>query len=123
MMNNNNDSCVRYCSALKRVREPRKHVFLRFRKQRSMYTQPATGLTPALVIYLLDASDSMNEPCGAASKIDLVNQTLRAAIKDMVRRSMRDGMPQKRYRLAVFAYSTTPIDVLGGIHDLPELLQ
>ncbi|HLY30590.1 MAG TPA: hypothetical protein VKQ36_06155, partial [Ktedonobacterales bacterium] len=80
-----------------------------------MYTQPATGLTPALVIYLLDASDSMNEPCGAASKIDLVNQTLRAAIKDMVRRSMRDGMPQKRYRLAVFAYSTTPIDVLGGI--------
>ncbi|SRR5579875_2248924 len=88
-----------------------------------MYTQPATGLTPALVIYLLDASDSMNEPCGATSKIDLVNQTLRAAIKDMVRRSMRDGMPQKRYRLAIFAYSTSVVDVLGGIRDLPELLQ
>jgi uncharacterized protein YegL len=88
-----------------------------------MYTQPATALTPALVIYLLDGSDSMNERCGNTTKIEMVNQSLRAAVKDMVRRSMRDGVPQARYKVAVFAYSSDVLDVLGGIRDLPELLQ
>lgn len=88
-----------------------------------MYSQPATALTPALVVYLIDASDSMNEPCGTATKIGLVNQALRAAVKDMVRRSMRDGVVQRRYKVAIFAYSTHVIDVLGGIRDLPELLK
>ncbi|HLZ22855.1 MAG TPA: vWA domain-containing protein [Ktedonobacterales bacterium] len=88
-----------------------------------MYSQPATALTPALVIYLIDASDSMNEPCDTATKITLVNQALRAAVKDMVRRSMRDGVVQRRYKIAIFAYSTQVIDVLGGIRDLPDLLK
>lgn len=38
-----------------------------------LYTQPATSLTPALIIYLIDASHSMNDPCGSMTKIDLVN--------------------------------------------------
>ncbi len=88
-----------------------------------MYTQPATTLTPALIVYLIDASDSMNEPCGEVTRIDMVNKALRATIKDMVRRSMRDGVVQRRYKLAIFAYSTKVIDVLGGIRDLPELLR
>jgi len=88
-----------------------------------MYSQPATALTPALVVYLIDASDTMNEPCGAATKITLVNQALRAAVKDMVRRSMRDGVVQRRYKIAIFAYSTRVIDVLEGIRDLPDLLK
>jgi von Willebrand factor type A domain len=88
-----------------------------------MYTQPATTLTPALIVYLIDASDSMNDPCGETTKIDMINKALRAAIKDMVRRSMRDGVVQRRYKLAIFAYSTNVIDVLGGIRDLPELLR
>ncbi len=88
-----------------------------------MYTQPATALTPALIIYLIDASDSMNEPCGSTTRIGMVNNALRATIKDMVRRSMRDGSVQRRYKLAIFAYSTKVIDVLDGIRDLPELLK
>lgn len=88
-----------------------------------MYTQPATTLTPALVIYLLDASDSMNEPCGDVSRIDMINAALRATVKDMVRRSMRDGVVQRRYKIAIFAYSTQVVDVLGGIRDLPDLLR
>lgn len=88
-----------------------------------MYTQPATTITPALIIYLIDASDSMNQPCGDTTKIALVNKALRAAVRDMVRRSMRDGVPQRRYKLAIYAYSTKVIDVLGGIHDLTELLK
>jgi uncharacterized protein YegL len=88
-----------------------------------MYSQPATTLTPALIIYLIDASDSMNERCEDTTRIELVNKALRAGVKDMVRRSMRDGVVQRRYKLAIFAYSTKVIDVLGGIRDLPELLR
>ncbi|HKD75078.1 MAG TPA: VWA domain-containing protein [Ktedonobacterales bacterium] len=88
-----------------------------------MYTQPASTLTPAVIIYLIDISDSMNEPCGSTTKIAMVNLALRAAIKDMVRRSMRDGILQRRYKLAVVAYNNNVQDVLGGVRDLPELLQ
>jgi uncharacterized protein YegL len=89
----------------------------------NMYTQPATTLTPALVIYLIDASQSMNDRCGSTTKIDVVNTALKNAIKDMVRRSMRDGVVQRRYKLAIFAYSTQVIDVLDGICDLPDLVR
>ena len=36
---------------------------------------------------------------------------------------MRDGVVQKRYKVAIFAYSTEVVDVLGGIRDLPELVR
>jgi hypothetical protein len=87
------------------------------------YTQPATSLTPALIVYLIDASHSMNDPCGAMTKIELVNRALRDVIKDMVRRSMRDGVVQRRYKVAIIAYSTQVVDVLGGIRDLPDLVR
>jgi hypothetical protein len=87
------------------------------------YTQPATFLTPALVIYLIDASYSMNDPCGPSTKIDIVNRALREAIKDMVRRSIRDGVVLPRYKIAIFAYNTQVLDVLDGICDLPELVK
>lgn len=91
--------------------------------QERTYTKPATSLTPALVIYLIDASDSMNQSCGDTSKIEIANKALRVTMRDLWRRSMRDGMPQRRYKVAIFAYSTKIIDVLGGIVDLPDLLQ
>ncbi len=87
------------------------------------YTQPVTSLRPALVIYLIDASYSMNDRCGATTKIAMVNKALQEAIKDMVRRSMRDGVVQRRYKIAIFAYSTKVLDVLDGICDLPELVK
>ncbi len=87
------------------------------------YTQPATSLTPALIIYLIDASYSMNDPCGPGTKMDMVNKALREAIKDMVRRSMRDGIVQRRYKIAIFAYSTAVVDVLDGICDLSDLVK
>jgi hypothetical protein len=91
--------------------------------QNMFYTQPATFLTPALVIYLIDASYSMNDRCGATTKIAIVNQALREAIKDMVRRSIRDGIVLPRYKIAIFAYSTKVVDVLGGICALPDLVK
>ncbi len=87
------------------------------------YTQPATSLQPALVIYLIDASYSMNDPCGTTTKIDMVNKAIREALKDMVRRSMRDGIVQRRYKIAIFAYNTEVLDVLDGICDLPDVVK
>jgi hypothetical protein len=92
-------------------------------EDKMLYTQPATTLTPALVIYLIDASHSMNDPCAGTTKVDVVNKALKEAIKDMVRRSIRDGIVQPRYKIAIFAYSTTVVDVLEGIRDLPELVK
>ncbi len=85
------------------------------------YTRPATTLTPALIIYLIDASHSMNDPCGSSTRIDLVNQGLKEAINDMTCRAIRGGTVQKRYKIAILAYSTTVVDVLDGLCDLPEL--
>src|SRR5215469_10114133 len=87
------------------------------------YTRPATSLQPALVLYLIDASHSMNDWCGTTTKIDMVNKALREAIKDMVRRSMRDGVVQRRYKIAIFAYSTKVVDILDGICDLPDVVK
>lgn len=87
------------------------------------YTQPTTTLTPALVIYLIDASHSMNDSFGGATKMGVVNKALKEAIKDMVRRSIREGIVQPRYKIAIFAYSTQVVDVLEGIRDLPELVK
>jgi hypothetical protein len=88
-----------------------------------MYTQPATTLTPALVVYLIDTSDSMNQQCGATTKIALVNAALRESIRHMIRRSMRDGVPQPQYQVAILAYNTRVSDILDGIHSLPDLVQ
>lgn len=87
------------------------------------YTQPTTTLTPALVVYLIDASYSMNDPFDGTTKMDTVNKALKEAIKDMVRRSIREGIVQPRYKIAIFAYSTQVVNVLEGIRDLPELVK
>jgi hypothetical protein len=92
-------------------------------KNQLRYTQPATSLNPALIIYLIDASHSMNDAYNGTTKIDIVNNALKKAIKDMVRRSMRDGIVQRRYKIAIFAYSTMVVDVLDGICDLPDLVK
>jgi hypothetical protein len=87
-----------------------------------MHMQPATGLTPALIVYLIDASDSMNQPCGKTTKMDVVNTALRKVIRAMVGRSLRDGVVQSRYRIAIFAYSTKVVPVTNGIHNLADFM-
>ena len=91
--------------------------------QTAIYTQPATRLTPALVIYLVDASSSMNDPCGPTTKMALVNAALKEAVKGMILRSMRDIKVQPRYHLAMFAYSNKVINVFNGIQPLPEVMR
>ena len=87
-----------------------------------MYTQPASAVTPALIIYLIDASNSMNDAEGGQTRIQMVQAALVAAFKDMARRSMRDGVIQRRYKIALLAYNDRVTDMLGGIRDLPDAL-
>ncbi|HLZ81854.1 MAG TPA: hypothetical protein VKP04_09490 [Ktedonobacteraceae bacterium] len=92
-------------------------------KDKIFYMQPTTTFTPALVVYLIDASHSMNDPFDDTTKLAVVNKALKEALKDMVRRSIREGIVQPRYKIAIFAYSTKVVDVLAGIRDLPELVK
>ncbi len=87
------------------------------------YTQPATTLTPALVIYLIDTSNSMNDTCGGTTKIELVNAALRESVRHMMRRSMRDGVPLPQYQVAMISYNTRIQDILHGIRSLTELAE
>jgi uncharacterized protein YegL len=86
-----------------------------------MYSIPATAKTPALIIYLLDVSASMNEPFGSTTRIEAVNKSLQKIAVRMVQRSTKGTTVSPRYRIAMFAYSTQVIDLLNGIKTIDEL--
>lgn len=85
------------------------------------YQVLATSETPALVIYLLDVSVSMQQPLGRARRIDVVIDALYAALRRMIFASTKGSRVAPRYRMAVLAYSDDVEDVLGGIHPVTEV--
>jgi hypothetical protein len=85
------------------------------------YNIPATSKTPALIVYLLDASGSMQQDCGGKTRIDVVNDALHRVIVKMVQRSTKGTIVSPRYRIAMYAYSTQVIDLLSGIKTIAEL--
>jgi hypothetical protein len=93
------------------------------------YETVATQATPALVIYLLDMSVSMNDAVDeeaeapSETKSELVTRTLTRAIREMVRRSTRGTHPLARYRVAAFAYNNEVHDVFGGARPITDIIQ
>jgi uncharacterized protein YegL len=87
------------------------------------YNIPATAKTPALIIFLLDISGSMQQKVGGIPRIDAVQELLRKIIVKMVQRSTKGNTVSPRYRVAMFAYSSQVIDLLGGIKTITELAQ
>jgi hypothetical protein len=85
------------------------------------YTVPATSKTPALIIYLLDVSASMGGEFGGTKRVDAVSEALQTVAVTMVRRSTKGTIVSPRYRVAMFAYSSQVIDLLGGIKTIDEL--
>lgn len=85
------------------------------------YDIEATGKTPALVIYLLDMSASMNQPLGEKRRIDVVTDALQIALRTMVFRSTKGGRISPRYRIAMLAYSNHVYDLLDGIKPVNEV--
>lgn len=87
------------------------------------YEIPATSKTPALVIYLLDVSASMSQPMANGTRVDVVSDALQKIAVKMVQRSTKGTIVAPRYRIAMFAYSSQVIDLLGGIKTIEELAQ
>lgn len=85
------------------------------------YATLATSQTPALIIYLLDMSASMSMPLGDQRRIDVVTDALASSIRQMVFRSTKGRRIFARYRLAIYAYSDTVYDILGGIKTVSEV--
>lgn len=83
----------------------------------------ATSKTPALIIYLLDVSGSMNEKLGQKRRIDVVMDALAAMLKQMVFRSTKGSRVSPRYRVAMYAYSDHVYDLLGGIKGVDQIAQ
>lgn len=88
-----------------------------------MYDVVATRNTPALVIYLIDISGSMAEPLDGARKIDHVEDAIEKIVNKMVQRSTRGELISPRYRMAMIAYTDDPIDVLGGVLTIDQVVQ
>ena len=87
------------------------------------YTVPATTRTPALIIYLIDISGSMSEKFDGATRIDHVNDAIGNILQRMVQRSTKGEIVAPRYRLGMFAYSDAPVDMLGRIETISEVVQ
>ncbi len=85
------------------------------------YEVEATSPTPALIIYLLDISYSMNNRLGEKRRVDVVMEALKAALRTMIFRSTKGGQIAPRYRLAMLAYSSDVYDLLGGIKPVTEV--
>jgi uncharacterized protein YegL len=86
-----------------------------------LYRVPATSKTPALIIYLLDVSASMSQDCGGKPRIEVVTDALQKVAVKMVQRSTKGTVVSPRYRVAMFAYSSQVIDLLGGVKTIDEL--
>jgi hypothetical protein len=85
------------------------------------YTTLATSRTPALVIYLLDISASMDTRLGNKRRLSVALDALSAALKTMIFRATKGNTIQPRYRVAVYAYSEDIYDLLGGVKSIAEI--
>ncbi|BFH63735.1 MULTISPECIES: vWA domain-containing protein [Paenibacillus] len=85
------------------------------------YTIQASQRTPALIIYLIDISASMNMLMDQKRRIDVVYEALSLAIRQMVFRSTKGNRLTPRYRIAILAYSDDVYDLLNGIKGIDEI--
>jgi hypothetical protein len=87
------------------------------------YTTLATAQTPALIVYLLDVSASMNQPLGTKRRVDVVMEALGAVLRQMVFRSTKGSRIAPRYRVAMLAYSDQVFDLLDGVKPVDVVAQ
>lgn len=81
----------------------------------------ATSKAPALIIYVLDVSASMNQALGSKRRIDVVMDALGSALRQMVFRSTKGMRVSPRYRIAMFAYSDHVYDLLDGVKTVDQV--
>jgi uncharacterized protein YegL len=91
-------------------------------KRDSQYTTLATSSTPALIIYVVDISGSMQSPMGNHTRIYYVNDLLQKTFMEMVARSAKQGMIRPRYNVALIAYSSDIYDIFGGVTPIDQVV-
>lgn len=86
------------------------------------YQNLATSETPALIIFLLDASGSMRSPLRDGQiKADVAWQALQESLNRLVALSrIGEGRYSPRFRVAMYLYEVAARDVLGGVHSISE---
>lgn len=85
------------------------------------YNIQATAETPALIIYLLDVSVSMNQPLGRKRRVDVVSDALRVALRRLIFLSTKSGILSPRYRIAMLVYSDHVYELLNGIETIDQV--
>ena len=86
-----------------------------------MYEALANSKTPALIIYVLDVSGSMQAKLGGHRRIDIVMDALQVALQAAVFRSTKGVRVSPRYRIAMYAYSDEVYDLIGGIKTIDQV--
>jgi hypothetical protein len=87
------------------------------------YTIEATTKTPALLIFLIDVSASMDLPLGNKTRLEAAEEAVTATIQELLSMCMKGGTIKPRYRLAMLAYSDNVDDGLGGIQPIDTVVQ
>ncbi len=81
----------------------------------------ATSQTPALIIYLIDVSGSMEYSFFGKTRIETVMDSLSVVLQQMVFRCTKGGKISPRYRIAMYAYSDKVYDILGGVKTIDQV--
>lgn len=85
------------------------------------YQVRATENTPALIIYLLDISGSMTLEFEGRRRMDIINEALKTAIRQIVYRSTKGTSLSPRYRISILAYSDEVYDLLDGVKSIDRI--
>lgn len=83
----------------------------------------ANSRHPALIIYLLDVSESMTLNCGDLTRIQVLNNALKQVWDTLIQRSLEGISIHPRYRIAMLTYSDGTTDLLGGIRTITEVVE
>jgi hypothetical protein len=88
-----------------------------------LYDALATAATPALIIYLLDISDSMSAKMGGEPKVDMTSKMLKKVVREMVQRSTKGQTVSPRYRVSIITYNDEVQDLFGGAITVDKFLK
>jgi hypothetical protein len=91
------------------------------------YTSKATAKTPAHIIFLIDISESMLQPCYGQPRINVVANALTEVIFHMMDLStiVVGDQPEirPRFRVAILGYNEQVYDPYGGFMSIDKLAQ
>jgi hypothetical protein len=88
---------------------------------RNKYRIGTTSRTSPLVIYLVNAGNSMGESLGIFAKIAHVNKLIENEFASMMERSTFGEVVRSHYRLSMIAYQSIPVDLFPGILTIAQL--